>query len=284
MSRLTAIMSGKGGVGKTTLTAALGITLARMGKKVLLLDGDLGLCNLDLILGVSDRVRFNMYDMALGKCFSDEVIVPVETNLDFMAGSSEYTWDTVFEGAVDTVLEDMDGQYDYILLDCPAGLGRGITYAETHANDAIIVQVPTRSSERDAHRLKKELPGKIPVWFIGNEFVWNDEQFLSPSDFVRSVDVRDLLGIVPRTVKAGTLSNQGKFGTNSDWGIFGEAMRIVAKNYVHFRFYPQSTWNKLIQQARTEETPADSSVNKKKQQEKESLLARMVYKWGRRRW
>ena len=95
MSRLTAIMSGKGGVGKTTLTAALGITLARMGKKVLLLDGDLGLCNLDLILGVSDRVRFNMYDMALGKCFSDEVIVPVETNLDFMAGSSEYTWDTV---------------------------------------------------------------------------------------------------------------------------------------------------------------------------------------------
>ena len=86
MSRLTAIMSGKGGVGKTTLTAALGITLARMGKKVLLLDGDLGLCNLDLILGVSDRVRFNMYDMALGKCFSDEVIVPVETNLDFMAG------------------------------------------------------------------------------------------------------------------------------------------------------------------------------------------------------
>ena len=68
MSRLTAIMSGKGGVGKTTLTAALGITLARMGKKVLLLDGDLGLCNLDLILGVSDRVRFNMYDMALGKC------------------------------------------------------------------------------------------------------------------------------------------------------------------------------------------------------------------------
>ena len=61
-------------------------------------------------------------------------------------------------------------------------------------------------------------------------------------------------------------------------------MRIVAKNYVHFRFYPQSTWNKLIQQARTEEIPADSSVNKKKQQEKKSLLARMVYKWGRRRW
>ena len=123
------------------------------------------------------------------------MIVPVETNLDFMAGSSEYTWDTVFEGAVDTVLEDMDGQYDYILLDCPAGLGRGITYAETHANDAIIVQVPTRSSERDAHRLKKELSGKIPIWIIGNEFVWNDEQFLSPSDFVRSVDVRDLLGM-----------------------------------------------------------------------------------------
>lgn len=94
----------------------------------------------------------------------------------------------------------------------------------------------------------------------------------------------DLLGIVPRTVKAGTLSNQGKFGTNSDWGIFGEAMRIVAKNYVHFRFYPQSTWNKLIQQARTEGIPADSSVNKKKQQEKKSILARMVYKWGRRRW
>lgn len=67
MSRLTAIMSGKGGVGKTTLTAALGITLARMGKKVLLLDGDLGLCNLDLILGVSDRVRFNIY--GTGKMF-----------------------------------------------------------------------------------------------------------------------------------------------------------------------------------------------------------------------
>ena len=174
MSRLTAIVSGKGGVGKSTLTAAIGITLARAGKKVLLIDGDLGLCNLDIILGVSDKVKHHIYELAQGSCFLEEVIISVSDNLDFIAGTAEQTWDYIFEGAMDTVLEDLGEIYDYILLDCPAGIGRGIEYVKQHADDVILIQLPTKTSQRDALHTREFLRDHIPIWVLLNEFTYDN--------------------------------------------------------------------------------------------------------------
>lgn len=126
MAAIFSIASGKGGVGKTLITTSFGILLSRQGKKVIMIDGDMGLRNMDLGLGVENECLYNIYDAAQGKCFLEEAIIPVSKNLDFLPASQNDSWDTVFPSAFDTVLEDIQNSYDFILIDCPAGLGKGI--------------------------------------------------------------------------------------------------------------------------------------------------------------
>ncbi|MGP1534915.1 MAG: AAA family ATPase [Dialister pneumosintes] len=282
MSRLTAIVSGKGGVGKSTLTAAIGITLARAGKKVLLIDGDLGLCNLDIILGVSDKVKHHIYELAQGSCFLEEVIISVSDNLDFIAGTAEQTWDYIFEGAMDTVLEDLGEIYDYILLDCPAGIGRGIEYVKQHADDVILIQLPTKTSQRDALHTREFLRDHILIWVLLNEFTYDNQESLET--VLEQIDREKLLGVVPYSKKISILSNQGNFINETYWGVLTEAMQIIVKNYMDFKVYPNSTWMQLLKSAEEEILLKVEEQTKKREKEKQTLLSRMVYKWGRRRW
>ena len=123
MAEIVSFASGKGGVGKTLLTAALGIFLSRKGKKVLLIDGDMGMRNMDLVLGLENECFYHVMDLAEGRCFAKDVILEVNDHLDFLPAAQNDTWETVFPAAMDTVLEDVEDKYDYILLDCPAGRG-----------------------------------------------------------------------------------------------------------------------------------------------------------------
>ena len=91
MTQVLSVISGKGGVGKTLLTAALGIQLSRMGKKVLLIDGDMGLRNLDLILGVENECFYNIWDLAQGKCFIRDAVLSIDENLYFLSASQGET-------------------------------------------------------------------------------------------------------------------------------------------------------------------------------------------------
>mgnify|MGYP000361641435 CR=1 FL=1 len=139
MTQVLSVISGKGGVGKTLLTAALGIQLSRMGKKVLLIDGDMGLRNLDLILGVENECFYNIWDLAQGKCFIRDAILSIDENLYFLSASQGETWEEISSDAINTVLEDIDEIYDFILIDCPAGIGAGIKFAAKISDFAIIV-------------------------------------------------------------------------------------------------------------------------------------------------
>ena len=124
MAVIVSTASGKGGVGKTLITASLGITLSRLGKKVLLIDGDMGLRNMDLILGLENDCFYNICDLAEGKCFLEDAVLPVTDHLDFLPASQKESWETVFPAAMDTVMDDIHRLYDFIFIDCPAGMGK----------------------------------------------------------------------------------------------------------------------------------------------------------------
>ena len=108
MAEIVSFASGKGGVGKTLLTAALGIFLSRKGKKVLLIDGDMGMRNMDLVLGLENECFYHVMDLAEGRCFAKDVILEVNDHLDFLPAAQNDTWESVFPAAMDTVLEDVE--------------------------------------------------------------------------------------------------------------------------------------------------------------------------------
>ena len=169
MAEIVSFASGKGGVGKTLLTAALGIFLSRKGKKVLLIDGDMGMRNMDLVLGLENECFYHVMDLAEGRCFAKDVILEVNDHLDFLPAAQNDTWETVFPAAMDTVLEDVEDKYDYILLDCPAGRGEGIRFAEHLSDHMFLVVAPSWASKRNAERLMTG-PRKRYMTYVLNQF------------------------------------------------------------------------------------------------------------------
>ena len=145
MSKVLSIASGKGGVGKTLLTASLGIVMAYKGYRVLLIDGDMGLRNMDLILGLENECFYNILDLAEGRCFMNDVKLSVSKNLDFIPAAQAETWDEIFPAAISVILDDAGDDYDFILLDCPAGVGSGIQFASVVSDKFMIVVAPSWS-------------------------------------------------------------------------------------------------------------------------------------------
>ena len=121
MSRLIAIASGKGGVGKTLITASLSVLLQRRGYRVLAADADMGLRNLDLLFGMGDAVRYDASQAARGKCLPRQALVSVCPGLDVLPASQKRTWEKVDVPSFHYVLESLAGEYDYVLRRLPAG-------------------------------------------------------------------------------------------------------------------------------------------------------------------
>lgn len=149
--RKIVITSGKGGVGKTTLTATLGRKLAWLGYKVVLVDGDVGLNNLDVVTGIERRVVYDIYDVLTGRCRAFQALVcDSESNMRVLPSSRECEVITAqaFRGVVDTFCD-----FDFVLIDCPAGIEHGFHRAVSAADEAIIVTTPSVSAIRDADKV-----------------------------------------------------------------------------------------------------------------------------------
>ena len=124
MGTIITIASGKGGVGKTLVTAALGLVLSRRGKRILLVDGDMGLRDLDLVLGVQDDVLYDVTDVIRGRCSAGRAILSIGPGLDFLAASQKHTWEKIESSSFQYVLEQLAQEYDGVLVDSPPGRGR----------------------------------------------------------------------------------------------------------------------------------------------------------------
>lgn len=155
MGEVIVVTSGKGGVGKTTTTANLGVGLAKLDKKVVVIDTDLGLRNLDVVMGLENRIVYNLVDVIEGNCRIKQALIKDKRhdNLYLLPSAQTKDKSAISPQQMKKLTEELKEEYDYILLDCPAGIEQGFENAIAGADRAIIVTTPEVSAIRDADRI-----------------------------------------------------------------------------------------------------------------------------------
>lgn len=154
MPRSIVVTSGKGGVGKTTVAANLGLMLALEGASVVVVDLDVGLNNIDLALGLESNVVFDLADCLAGKCRLGQALVRhPKCNSLYVLTCNNYETKTTLENNIARVIEKLKNHFDWIILDSPAGIGSGFLCAIEHADEALVVVTPHISSVRDSDKV-----------------------------------------------------------------------------------------------------------------------------------
>ena len=208
-----AVVSGKGGTGKTSLTAGVGTALAQSGKRVLCVDCDIGLRNLDLALGLTDRALMDFSDVALDRCPLEAAVVahPSIPNLYLLTAPVRMREPAVTEEAFRRMLQKIRQQFDFCLLDAPAGLGLGFRLAVCGADRCVVVTTQDASSLRDAQRAVAELRHVATVQLVVNRVQTKLLKRLRTTiDDAMDTAGLPLLGVVPEDQNV-TLS--ANFGT-----------------------------------------------------------------------
>jgi septum site-determining protein MinD len=222
MAKVLVVTSGKGGVGKTTSTAALGAALAQAGQKVAVVDFDVGLRNLDLVMGAERRVVFDLINVIQGVAKLSQALIRdkhLET-LWLLPASQTRDKDCLTEQGVGKVIEEMRGKFDWVICDSPAGIERGATLAMRFADIAIIVTNPEVSSVRDSDRIIGLLDSKTVKAENGESvdkhmlITRYDAQRAQRGEMLNIQDVLDilstpLLGIIPESQEVLRASNLG---------------------------------------------------------------------------
>ena len=202
MGEAIVITSGKGGVGKSTTTANIGTALALKDQKVCLVDTDIGLRNLDVVLGLENRIIFNIVDVIDGNCKLQTALVKDKRFdcLHLLPAAQTNDKNDITAEAMKDLIAQLKPDYDYILIDCPAGIEQGFSNAVAGADKAIVVTTPEKSSVRDADRivglLEKE--GLQDPHLIINRIrkhMIDSGDMLSVDDIVSTLSI-DLLGVI----------------------------------------------------------------------------------------
>lgn len=216
MGEVIVITSGKGGVGKTTTTANIGIGLSQFGRKVLVIDTDLGLRNLDVVLGLENRIVYNLVDVIEGKCRVKQAVIKDKRFPELYLLPSAQTKDktSISPEQMKKLVEDLKDEYDYVLLDCPAGIEQGFQNAIAGAERAIVVTTPEVSSIRDADRIIGLLERN---GIRRNELLINRLRIdmvrrgdMMSIDDVTEILAIDLLGVIPDDEYVVIATNQGE--------------------------------------------------------------------------
>ncbi|WP_407269598.1 septum site-determining protein MinD [Radiobacillus sp. PE A8.2] len=216
MGEAIVITSGKGGVGKTTTTANLGTSLALLGKKVCLIDTDIGLRNLDVVMGLENRIIYDIVDVEKGRCKLHQALIK-DKRFDCLfllpAAQTSDKSDVTPEG-IEKIVNELKQDYDYVLIDCPAGIEQGYKNAVAGANKAIVVTTPEKSSVRDADRIiglleKEDIePPYLIINRIRNHMIKNGDM-LDIDEIVQILSIQ-LLGIVADDDDVIKASNHGE--------------------------------------------------------------------------
>jgi septum site-determining protein MinD len=235
MQNVIVITSGKGGVGKTTTVANLGTGLAKEGRKVVMIDTDIGLRNLDVVLGLENRIVYDLVDVVEGTCKVKQALIkdkryeglyllPAAQTRDKMAVSPEQ---------MKKVVADLEADFDYIIIDCPAGIEQGFKNAIAGAKSAIVVTVPEVSAVRDADRIIGLLSanGIDDCQLLVNRL---RPDLVKRGDMLALDDTLDILGIeligvVPEDERVLKSSNLGEPVITDDKAVSGKAYRNITK-------------------------------------------------------
>ena len=216
MGEAIVITSGKGGVGKTTTTANIGTGLAKLGKQVLVIDTDLGLRNLDVVMGLENRIVYNLVDVIEGSCRLKQALIQDKRHENLFLLPSAQTKDktAVSPEQMRKLTSQLREEFDYVLLDCPAGIEQGFRNAVAGADRAIVVTTPEVSAIRDADRiiglLEKDRMKRIDLIInrIRTDMVKRGDM-MSVDDVTEILPV-SLLGAIPDDEQVVIGTNQGE--------------------------------------------------------------------------
>src|SRR3954451_11338132 len=222
MAKVLVVTSGKGGVGKTTTTAAVGAALAQSGKKVVVVDFDVGLRNLDLVMGAERRVVFDLINVVQGVAKLTQALIRDRRleNLYLLPASQTRDKDALSADGVERVINELREKFDWVICDSPAGIERGATLAMRHADAAVVVTNPEVSSVRDSDRIIGLLDSKTVLAEKGQRVDKHllisryDAARASRGEMLSIEDVLEilsipLLGVVPESEDVLQASNVG---------------------------------------------------------------------------
>lgn len=245
-NQVIVVTSGKGGVGKTTTSANIGTGLAKAGYKVCLIDTDIGLRNLDVVMGLENRIVYNLVDVCQGNCRVKQALIKDKkhTNLYLLPSAQSKDKTAVTPGQMVKVVDRLKEEFDYVILDCPAGIEQGFQNAIAGAESALVVTTPEVSAIRDADRIigLLEANGFTKIKLIVNrlrpEMVRRGEM-MSVDDVVDILAV-PLIGVVPDDENVVISTNQGDplVGSQTPAGIAYEniCLRILGKEVAFINF------------------------------------------------
>lgn len=237
MGEVIVITSGKGGVGKTTTTANVGTGLAKLNKKVVLVDTDIGLRNLDVVMGLENRIVYNLVDVIEGNCRVKQALIKDKRypNLFLLPSAQTKDKNAVTPEQMKKLAEELREDFDYILMDCPAGIEQGFKNAIAGADRALVVTTPEVSAVRDADRIigLLESDGMKRTHLIVNRI---RPDMVKRGDMMSSEDVVDILaieliGIVPDDENIVISTNQGEplVGTET---LAGQAYMNICRRVI----------------------------------------------------
>ena len=232
MARVIVVTSGKGGVGKTTVTAGLGRALAKKGKRVVLMDADLGLNNLDVVLDAESRVVYDISDVVANRCRPRQALVEdMVEGLFIMPGASYDDGSKIGGQNLRAIVNSLSPSFDFIFLDCPAGIEVGFHRAIAAADEAIVVTTPHVSALRDADKvvaIVKSYGLKLSLIInrARGDMIISQEQ-LSCDDICELLRI-SAIGVLPEDDSVNTYNcflTEGKTGSDGDC-----AMNMIADN------------------------------------------------------
>jgi len=234
--RVIVITSGKGGVGKTTSTANIGTALAKNGARVVMIDTDIGLRNLDLLMGLENRIVYTLVDVVEEKCKLQQALVKDKKlpTLSLLAAAQTRDKSAVNAEQMKDICDRLKEDFDFVLVDCPAGIEQGFQNAIAGANEAIIITTPEMSAVRDADRIIGLLEAKEEI--LSYKLILNRvrPKMIQANDMLSVTDVQDilsvkLLGVIPEDECIIVSTNKGDPVVNMEDARAGIAYNNIAR-------------------------------------------------------
>jgi len=237
--RVITVTSGKGGVGKTTVTANLSASLARMNKRVVCIDADIGLRNLDLILGVENRIVHDLVDVVEGRCRLNQAMIRHKAMPDLFVIPAAQNRDKTAVSPLQMVniTKELRPEFDFILIDSPAGIERGFRNAVAPADEVLIVTNPEVSAVRDADRIigllevtEPRPPARLIINRVKHEMIKRGEM-LSPDDVTDILSIK-LVGVIPEDESILIAGNKGapELSSRAGQAFQNIARRLLGEN------------------------------------------------------
>jgi septum site-determining protein MinD len=236
MGRIIVVTSGKGGVGKTTTTANLGMALAKSGRQVALMDADFGLRNLDLLLGLENRIVYTAIDVLTGSCRLEQALVKDKRlpQLALLPAAQNRNKDAINSDQMRQLAQALAKRYDFVLIDCPAGIEGGFQNAIAGAQEALIVTTPEIAAVRDADRVVGLLEANriTQASLIVNRL---RPGMVQANDMMSVEDVQEILsipliGVVPDDERVIVSTNRGEpLVLSEETSLPGMAFRNIAR-------------------------------------------------------